>query len=255
MPGEDAFLFLTKIPHLFIDKCLGLEDKIITDAMTGCITNILDEKHPASPFWQGPFGYKGILWPTKQHTITYSKMIYCTEMFGTYSEAAASVFRFAGNDPYKAALMAALFLNSVHDYKQNRLTIASDIWMASAFQNCKLARALLYPAVDDDFPENTSFIYKSPIQFDKDRYWQVYGMFGNKLGGICSEVRYVLRTVATHMHHYDTHGAPDNASNYWTKLPDLGHTIGKHDVPEALKMWFQAYYDGTPKSLEEPMAV
>ncbi len=127
--------------------------------------------------------------------------------------------------------------------------------MASAFHNCKLARALLYPTVDDAFPENTSFIYKSPIPFDKDRYWQIYGTLGSKLGEICLEVRYILRTVATHMHHYDTHGALDNASNYWTKLPYLGHTIRKHDVPEALKMWFQAYYNGIPKSLEEPMTI
>ena len=69
------------------------------------------------------------------------------------------------------------------------------------------------------------------------------------------KIRYILRIVATHVHHYDTHGAPDNASNYWTKLLYLGHTIRKHDIPEALKMWFQAYYVGILKLLEEPMTI
>ncbi len=131
-------------------------------------------------------------------------MIHCKDLYRSYSEGAASIFKIAGNDIYQAALMAASFLDSVHHWQQNRLTIVSDILLASAFQNCKFTRSHFFPQVVEfsntqmPFPSSGWWISKQ-IPFNKDRHWQIYRTFGNKLGEVCSEVRYVLCTVATHV--------------------------------------------------------
>ncbi len=151
--------------------------------------HISNSFHPASPFWVGPFTYDGVVWPTKQHTLMHTQLKYNMTGYITENNAANWLFNYVGNDPHKVAYMSQVVRDTRPSWKQKRLTLVSEIWTASAFQNCKLARALLHPIINDDFPQQTTFEYNSEVPFDNDPFWQPPG---NQLGKILSEVRYVL---------------------------------------------------------------
>ena len=202
------------------------------------------ETDPAALTYPAPFKYKGILWPTKQHALTYEQLIHSAAAQPA-NAVARQLMEYAGTDPYKAAYMGIVAVSKSIGWDIGRLTVMSNIVTQAALQNCRLARLLLHPKVTDDFPRETTFEYQSKIPMDADTFWQ---MPGNQLGKAYSEARYVLRLIASHMKYHYEHGLPLNRTR--GTLPFLGRTISRDHVTEAIINWYEAMDRGEVARLE-----
>lgn len=229
LPSDEACSILLNIPQLCKDDPSTFDKSLALSNVCEGYYSISGNFDPLSNFWCGsPVVYDQTMWPTRQHAMSAAKL----KVTGTesYPEIRNTMFQFANNDPIRARYYE--LVASKPQYRQewisNRVKIVNDILLQSAFQNSHVMMTVLLPEiVKDDYPNTTGYLYQGdPLR--RDHFWDNPGQ--NAMGWVWSDVRYVLRSVATYVKYYAAR-IMDGTISHIPELAAMGHNIQLSEIP------------------------